>query len=163
MLGRGSRYQPGILGAQSPISDENFDDQFLQLDNNVNSNHITPSKEDRGMNALEQALQDHLNKEKYDPQSETNFEKYHLRIKKVGNQQISENKTAVTNSSGGNYTNFRSKKLVIRTNDKNNLQLKSAEDDQEHERQRMELSALLSSSINAFSSQAIHKNRLQKA
>ena len=86
------------------------------------------------MNALEQALQDHLNKEKYDPQSETNFEKYHLRIKKVGNQQISENKTAVTNSSGGNFTNFRSKKLVIRTNDKNNLQLKSAEDDQEHER-----------------------------
>ena len=85
VLGRGSRYQPGALGAQSPVSDENFDDQFLQLDNNVNKNPVTPFKDDPGMNALEQALQDHLNKEKYDPQSDNNFDKYHLRIKKVGN------------------------------------------------------------------------------
>ena len=126
---------------------------------------MSPAKENSGMNALEQALQDHLNKEKYDPAKQlmdNNFEKYHLRIKKVGNQQISENKTAATNSSGGNYMNFRSRKLVIRTNDQNNKHMKSAEEDQEHERQRIELSGILCSSINDFSSQAIAKNRLQK-
>ena len=132
LIGRGSRYQPGIVGAQSPVSEENFDDQFLQLDNNVNSNQISPLKEDTGLNALEQALQDHLNKEKYDMSKQlidNNFEKYHLRIKNQGTQQISENKTAATNSSGANYMNFRSRKLVIRKNDSKNKQLKSAEDE----------------------------------
>lgn len=94
---------------------------------------------------------------------ENNFEKYHLRVKNVGNhQQMSENKTAATNSSAGNYANFRSRKLVIRTTDQNNKHMKSAEEDQEHERQRMELSGILCSSINDFSSQAIAKNRFQK-
>lgn len=53
VLGRGSRYQPGILGATSPVSEEHFDDQFLQLDSNVNKNQKSSIKEERGMNALE--------------------------------------------------------------------------------------------------------------
>jgi hypothetical protein len=102
------------------MSEENFDDQFLQLDMNVNTTNQASPVKDSGMNALEQALQDHLNKEKYDPGKalmDNNFDKYHLRVKNAGNQQLSENKTAATNSSGGNYMNFRSRKLVIRTND----------------------------------------------
>lgn len=146
------------------MSEENFDEQFLQLDSNINTNvESSPMKEDRGnMNALEQALQDHLNKEKYDPIDNNNFDKYHLRAKNAGNQQISENKTAATNSSGGNTMNFRSRMLVIRKNDQDKA-MKSAEGDEEHERQRMELSGILCSSINDFSSQAIGgKNRFKK-
>ena len=146
VLGRGSRYQPGLLGPSLAqpgekvlMSEENFDEQFLQLDSNVNVNHRSPGKDESNqMNALEQALQDHLNKEKYEQNKQltldNNYEKYHLRIKHAGQQQISENNTAAT-SSGGNYLNFRSKRLVIR--DQNNLHkkhLKSTEDEQELER-----------------------------
>lgn len=54
LIGRGSRYQPGILGAQSPMSEEHFDDQFLQLDNNFKPETTSsPMKEESGMNALE--------------------------------------------------------------------------------------------------------------
>ena len=100
------------------MSEEIFDEQFLQLDSNVNVNQASPGKDESDqMNALEQALQDHLNREKYDQNKqltlENNYEKYHLRITNAGKQQISENHTAAT-SSGGNYLNFRSRKLVIR-------------------------------------------------
>ena len=41
------------------MSEENFDEQFLQLDSNVNVNHRSPGKDESNqMNALEQALQD---------------------------------------------------------------------------------------------------------
>ena len=63
---RGSRYHFGLVSnmqPRTPVSEENFDDQFLLLDNKkqINDNSID---ENNGMNALEQALQDHLNKEK---------------------------------------------------------------------------------------------------
>ena len=82
----------------------------------------------KGLNALEQALQDHLNKDKNKNITDNNFEKYHLRIKHQGTQNMSENKTAATNSSGAQYLNFRSRKLVIRHNDANKP-LKSTEDE----------------------------------
>ena len=85
---RGSRYHPGLVSnAQpaTPLSEEHFDEQFLQLDNSVQP--AQHKEEPNGMNALEQALQDHLNKEKYEHQKKEsngeNYEKYHLRIKKV--------------------------------------------------------------------------------
>ena len=62
VLGRGSRYQPGgavAVNVQSPISDENFDDQFFQLDHTVNNTNTvdtgSPNKDDDkdGLNALE--------------------------------------------------------------------------------------------------------------
>lgn len=45
--------------------------------------------DDRNMNALEQALQDHLNKDKIDNRAE-NYEKYLLRIKNI--KTVNQNK-----------------------------------------------------------------------
>ncbi len=88
---RGSRYQPPLMvvrpipDAQSPLSEENFEEHFNSLLLDIHSNNKSLPNEagdDKNMNALEQALQDHLNKDKIDNRAE-NYEKYLLRIKNV--------------------------------------------------------------------------------